>query len=119
MLESYGNAQVKKGVKIAKILGRVPQYSVNKTEFKRIFTEWAVYTYSKLLSEQIFEPIDDSADNSDDTVSMLADYAKYMKKYTEMTKKMDDIESMDLNDAENLYFLDVQTRVNAKLAEIQ
>lgn len=62
MLESYGNAQVKKGVKIAKILGRVPQYSVNKTEFKRIFTEWAVYTYSKLLSEQIFEPIDDSAD---------------------------------------------------------
>ncbi len=57
--------------------------------------------------------------NSDDTVSMLADYAKYMKKYTEMTKKMDDIESMDLNDAENLYFLDVQTRVNAKLAEIQ
>ena len=34
---------------------------------------------------------------------MLADYAKYMKKYTEMTKKMDDIESMDLNDAENLY----------------
>ena len=56
--------------------------------------------------------------NSDDTVSMLADYAKYMKKYTEMTKKMDDIESMDLND-ENLYFLDVQTRVNAKLAEIQ
>ena len=32
------------------------------TEFKRIFTEWAVYTYSKLLSEQIFEPIDDSAD---------------------------------------------------------
>ena len=41
--------------------------------------------------------------NSDDTVSMLADYAKYMKKYTEMTKKMDDIESMDLNDAENLY----------------
>ena len=62
MLESYGNAQVKKGVKIAKILGRVPQYSVNKTEFKRIFTEWAVYTYSKLLSEQIFEAIDDSAD---------------------------------------------------------
>ena len=52
--------------------------------------------------------------NSDDTVSMLADYAKYMKKYTEMTKKMD-----DMNDAENLYFLDVQTRVNAKLAEIQ
>lgn len=25
----------------------------------------------------------------------------------------------NLNDAENLYFLDVQTRVNAKLAEIQ
>ena len=64
MLESYGNAQVKKGVKIAKILGRVPQYSVNKTEFKRIFTEWAVYTYSKLLSEQIFEPLNDTDDKT-------------------------------------------------------
>ena len=29
------------------------------------------------------------------------------------------VHSMDLNDAENLYFLDVQTKVNAKLAEIQ
>ena len=62
MLESYANAQVKKGAKIAKLLGVVPRYSVNKTEFKRLFTEWSVYTYSKLLSEQIFEPIDGSAD---------------------------------------------------------
>lgn len=62
MLESYGQKQVKKGIKAAKVLGRIPRYNVNKTEFKGLFTKWAVYTYSKLLSEQIFEPIDDSAD---------------------------------------------------------
>lgn len=62
MLESYVKALVKKEVKIAKILGRVPRYSVDKTEFKQLFTKWAVYTYSKLLSEQIFEPIDDLVD---------------------------------------------------------
>lgn len=57
--------------------------------------------------------------DSNDTVSMLADYTKYMKKYEEMSQKMDDIEDMDLNDAENSYFLEVQARVTAKLAEIQ
>ena len=77
----------------------------------------ALDSYESFMNEYV--DFMNKYNNSDDTVSMLADYAKYMKKYTEMTKKMDDIESMDLNDAENLYFLDVQTRVNAKLAEIQ
>ena len=81
--------------------------SVTKNK-RKVFCKWYCYHVYVI-----------AYNNSDDTVSMLADYAKYMKKYTEMTKKMDDIESMDLNDAENLYFLDVQTRVNAKLAEIQ
>ena len=62
VLETYAQKQVKRGIKAAKALGRIPKYNVNKAEFKRLFTEWAVYTYSKLLSEQIFEPIDDSAD---------------------------------------------------------
>ena len=61
-LEDYGQTQVKKGIKAAKTFGYIPKHNVNVTEFKRLFTEWAVYTYSKLLSEQIFEPIDDSAD---------------------------------------------------------
>lgn len=56
-LEEYGQAQVKKGIKIAKALGFVPQMSTNKKEFEELLTRWGVYTYTKLLSEQIFEPL--------------------------------------------------------------
>lgn len=64
MLESYGQKQVEKGIKLTKVLGRISPYIVNKMDFKRLLTEWAVYTYSKLLSEQIFEPLDDTANKS-------------------------------------------------------
>lgn len=56
-LEEYGQAQVKKGIKIAKALGFVPRMNTNKKEFEELFTRWGVYTYTKLLSEQIFEPL--------------------------------------------------------------
>lgn len=61
-LEEYGQKQVKKGIKVAKDLGYIPQNNVNEDEFKKLIIKWGVYTYTKLLSEQIFEPIDDSAD---------------------------------------------------------
>lgn len=38
--------------------------NVNADEFKRLFTEWGVYTHTKLLSEQIFEPLYDTDDKS-------------------------------------------------------
>lgn len=63
-LENYGQEQVKKGVKLAKALGFIPKYNINKDEFVNLFTEWGVYTYTKLLSEQIFEPLCDSDDKS-------------------------------------------------------
>lgn len=63
-LENYGQKQVKKGIRAAKALGFVPKYNVNADEFKRLFTEWEVYTYTKLLSEQIFEPLSDTDDKS-------------------------------------------------------
>lgn len=57
-LEEYGQAQVKKGVEIAKVLGFIPKMSTDKKEFAELFTRWGVYTYTKLLSEQIFIPLD-------------------------------------------------------------
>lgn len=63
-LEEYGQKQVKKGIKTAKDLGFIPRYNVNVDEFKRFFTEWGVYTYTKLLSEQIFEPLSDTDDKA-------------------------------------------------------
>lgn len=61
-LEEYGQKQVKKGIKVTKALGYIPQNNVNEDEFKKLIIKWGVYTYTKLLSEQIFEPIDGSAD---------------------------------------------------------
>lgn len=63
-LEEYGQKQVKKGITVAKVLGFIPRYNVNVDEFKRIFTEWGVYTHTKLLSEQIFEPLSDTDDKT-------------------------------------------------------
>lgn len=63
-LEEYGQKQVKKGIKAAKALGFVPRHTVNMDEFKRLFTEWGVYTHTKLLSEQIFEPLSDTDDKT-------------------------------------------------------
>ena len=37
---------------------------MNVEEFKKLFTKWGVYTYSKLLSEQIFEPLDEKDNKS-------------------------------------------------------
>lgn len=57
MLEDYGQAQVEKNKKIRR-LGFVPKQIVNEGEFKQLLTRWGVYTYAKLLSEQIFVPLE-------------------------------------------------------------
>ena len=49
-LENYSLKQVKKGI--------------IEDEFKQFFTKWLVYTYTKLLSDQIFEPLSDTDDKS-------------------------------------------------------
>lgn len=55
---------------------------------------------------------------SDDVVSMMADYVDYMSKYADMAKKFDDLENDNLNDAELSYYLEVQTRITQKLANV-
>lgn len=57
-LEEYGQAQLKKRFKIAKLLGFNAKISTNKKEVAELFTCWSVYTYTKLLSEQIFIPLE-------------------------------------------------------------
>ncbi len=73
-IEKYGQTQVKKRVKIAKALDNVPRMSTNEKEFKELFTRWAVYTHTKLLSEQIFVPLD----MSDTKVIMYAPFKQWL-----------------------------------------
>lgn len=75
-LEEYGQAQVKRGIKIAKALGYVPKINTNKKELEEVFTRWGVYTYTKLLSEQIFVPLDVS-DNKAITYAPFQTMAQY------------------------------------------
>ena len=63
-LETYGQERVKKSIKKSKVLGFILRNNVNVEEFKKLFTKWGVYTYSKLLSEQIFEPLDEKDNKS-------------------------------------------------------
>ena len=63
-LEDYGQKQLKKGIKVAKALGFIPNHNINIDESEELFTEWGVYTHTKLLSEQIFEPLSDIVDKT-------------------------------------------------------
>lgn len=56
-------------------------------------------------------------DNSDDTVSMLADYTDYMSKYADFTQKLDAYDSDSMSPADAAYYLEVTTRCAAKLAK--
>lgn len=51
-------------------------------------------------------------------LSILADYARYMSKYSDFVNDFEKWEDEDLNFEESAYYLDVQARVNKKLLEI-
>lgn len=55
-LENYAQKEYKKGLRVAKALGFIP--GINRIEFTEQFKMWSVKTYTKLLSEQIFVPLD-------------------------------------------------------------
>ncbi|MUH59684.1 actin [Bifidobacterium sp. GSD1FS] len=50
--------------------------------------------------------------------SMLNDYLKMMNEYTEMTKKINDMDQASWTEADMQYYLEVMNRVNTKLAQI-
>lgn len=54
---------------------------------------------------------------SDDTTSLLADYASYMVKYTDTMQKMNNISGDELTDAEVAYYAEVSAMISAKLIE--
>ncbi len=56
---------------------------------------------------------------SNNAVSMAADYANFMKKYTDYMAKFENIDDKGWNDAEVAYWLEVNGRVMGKLATIQ
>lgn len=56
--------------------------------------------------------------NSDDVLSMSADYAEWMKNYAENMEALENWESEDMTEEELNYYLDVMTRINKRLLEV-
>ncbi len=59
-LEAYGQKVLKREIQKALISGKMPKKEkiIDKKGFERVFLQWGVNTYCKLLSEEIFMPID-------------------------------------------------------------
>lgn len=56
--------------------------------------------------------------NSDNPASMMKEYTEYMTKYTETMQAFSECEDEEMTEADALYYLEVQTRINQKLASI-
>ncbi len=89
--------------------------SSNKTGLGKEFKE-AMDSYEAFVDEYIAFMKKYSKSNGTD-VTLIADYAKYISKLEEATKKFDKWEEEDMNTEETAYYIEVQTRVNKKLLE--
>jgi len=55
---------------------------------------------------------------STDQLGMLTEYSSYLVKYADAMEKLDELDDEEWSTAETLYFTEVMTRVNEKLATI-
>ncbi len=88
----------------------------NNTDGIRSGFKEAMDSYEAFMNDYVEFMKKYEANPSDPT--LIADYADYMAKYSDLEKKFDAWESEDLNDAETAYYIEVQTRINQKLQEI-
>ncbi len=57
-LENHGQNCLQEGIKQALKTGKITDAKIDRDEFAKLLTQWGVFTYSKLLSEQIFLPVE-------------------------------------------------------------
>ena len=76
----------------------------------------AMDSYEKIMNEYV--KFMKKYSESDNSLSMAADYAKYFKKYTDTMDKLDAIDEDSLSDADLEYYIEVSGRITSKLAEV-
>ena len=59
------------------------------------------------------------AESNGTDLDLLADYTEYMSKYTDVMGDFEALGNEEMNTAEMAYYLEVQTRINEKLLEIE
>ncbi len=80
-----------------------PDFKTAMDSYEKFFDE-----YAAILKKYANNPSDKS---------ILTDYTKYMEKYTQMMSDFEKWKSEDMNDAELVYYLEVQGRITEKLLE--
>ncbi len=82
------------------------------TDFKQ-----AMDSYEKFMNDYVaFMKKYKNSDGTD--LSLITEYSKMLSKYNDVVNDFEKWESEDLSDAELKYYLEVQTRVNKKLLEV-
>ncbi len=76
----------------------------------------AMDSYEKFMNEYVAFMKKYNANPSD--MGLIADYAKWLSKYSQFVSDFDKWDDEDLNEKESAYYLKVQTRINQKLLEI-
>lgn len=77
----------------------------------------AMDSYEEFMTEYC-EFIKKYSESDGTDLSLLTDYADYMRSYADMMRDFEAWEDGDLNTVELTYYIDVQTRVNKKLLEV-
>ena len=96
-----------------------PAPSENKSSSNGIRPDFkkAMDDYESFMNEYVDFMKKYNSNPSD--LSLLADYTSYLSKYSKVVDSFDKLESEDMNEAEMKYYLEVQTRVNKKLLEVE
>lgn len=93
-----------------------PKTDTNNNGLRPNFKK-AMDDYETFMNEYV-EFMKKYSANPGDT-SLLKDYTNYMTKYTKAMESFEKWNAEEINDAETKYYLEVQTRVNKKLLEVQ
>lgn len=80
-------------------------------EFKEAMDSYEAFFDEYITFMEEFE-------DSDSSLELLADYAEYMTRYAEVMQKLDEIDTDSLSEADQLYCLEVQSRISEKLLTV-
>ena len=100
-------------ISTAKLAEPLPVNSVSgiRPEFKEAMDSFEIFFNEYVDFMQEFS-------NSGDTLSLLSAYTDYMAQYTETMDALSKLKESDMSKEENLYYLEVLSRITKKLSEI-
>lgn len=90
--------------------------AVNDNEISPEFKE-AMDSYEAFFDEYI-EFMEEFSGTDGASLTMLAEYTRYMQQYAETMEKLDAMEEREMTTAETAYFIEATSRINQKLLSV-